>query len=125
MTEVLSRTPLYEEHLAAGARMVPFAGFEMPVQYAGIIDEHRAVRSAAGIFDVCHMAEFRVFGFEAFYALQKLVTNDLHKIDEMSKAVYTVMCDESGGIIDDLIVYHTGDLEYLIIANASNRAVDA
>ncbi|HEY5517802.1 MAG TPA: glycine cleavage system aminomethyltransferase GcvT [Coriobacteriia bacterium] len=125
MTEVLSRTPLYEEHLAAGARMVPFAGFEMPVQYAGIIDEHRAVRSAAGIFDVCHMAEFRVFGFEAFDALQKLVTNDLHKIDEMSKAVYTVMCDESGGIIDDLIVYHTGDLEYLIIANASNRAVDA
>jgi len=125
MTEVLSRTPLYEEHLASGARMVPFAGFEMPVQYAGIIDEHRAVRSSAGIFDVCHMAEFRVFGFEAFDALQRIVTNDLHKIDEMSKAVYTVMCDESGGIIDDLIVYHTGDLEYLIIANASNRAVDA
>ena len=105
--------------------MVPFAGFEMPVQYAGIIEEHRAVRSSAGIFDVCHMAEFRVFGFEAFDALQKIVTNDLHKIDEMSKAVYTVMCDENGGIIDDLIVYHTGDLEYLIIANASNRAVDA
>ena len=125
MTEGLSRTPLYEEHLALGARMVPFAGFEMPVQYAGIIDEHRAVRSSAGIFDVCHMAEFRVFGFEAFDALQRIVSNDLHKIDEMGKAVYTVMCDETGGIIDDLIVYHTGDLEYLIIANASNRAVDA
>jgi aminomethyltransferase len=125
MTESLARTPLYEEHLALGARMVPFAGFEMPVQYAGIIDEHRAVRSSAGIFDVCHMAEFRVFGFEAFDALQRLVTNDLHKIDELGRAVYTVMCDETGGIIDDLIVYHTGDLEYLIIANASNRAVDA
>jgi aminomethyltransferase len=125
MTEGLSRTPLYEEHLALGARMVPFAGFEMPVQYAGIIDEHKAVRASAGVFDVCHMAEFRVFGFEAFDALQRLVTNDLHKIDELGKAVYTVMCDEAGGIIDDLIVYHTGDLEYLVIANASNRAVDA
>jgi aminomethyltransferase len=125
VTEVLSRTPLYEEHLALGARMVPFAGFEMPVQYEGVMDEHRAVRLSAGIFDVCHMAEFRVFGSGAFDALQRLVTNDLHKIDEMSKAVYTVMCDERGGVIDDLIVYHTGDLEYLIIANASNRAVDA
>lgn len=125
MSEDLSRTPLYEEHLALGARMVPFAGFEMPVQYAGIIEEHKAVRSSAGVFDVCHMAEFRIFGFEAFDALQKLVTNDLHKIDELGRAVYTVMCDEGGGIIDDLIVYHTGDLEYLVIANASNRAVDA
>lgn len=125
MSEVLLRTPLYEEHLALGARMVPFAGWEMPVQYAGIIEEHRAVRGSAGIFDVCHMAEFRVFGFEAFDALQALVTNDLHKIDPVGSAVYTVMCDESGGIIDDLIVYHTGDLEYLVIANASNRMVDA
>jgi len=124
MSEGLSRTPLYEEHLALGARMVPFAGFEMPVQYAGIIDEHKAVRTSAGIFDVCHMAEFRVFGFEAFDALQSLVTNDLHRIDELGRAVYTVMCDETGGIIDDLIVYHTGDLEYLIIANAANRVVD-
>ncbi len=124
MTEALSRTPLYEEHLALGARMVPFAGFEMPVQYAGIIDEHKAVRSSAGIFDICHMAEFRVFGFEAFAALQRIVTNDLRKIDDIGHAVYTMMCDEEGGIIDDLIVYHTGDLEYLVIANAANRAVD-
>lgn len=124
MSEALSRTPLYDEHVALGARMVPFAGFEMPVQYAGIIDEHRAVRERAGIFDICHMAEFRVFGFDAFDALQSLVSNDLHRIDEMGRAVYTVMCDESGGVIDDLIVYHTGDLEYLIIANAANRAVD-
>ncbi|MDO8963799.1 MAG: glycine cleavage system aminomethyltransferase GcvT [Coriobacteriia bacterium] len=124
MSEALLRTPLFDEHVALGARMVPFAGYEMPVQYAGIIDEHRAVRTQAGIFDVCHMAEFRVFGFGALDALQKLVTNDLHKIDEIGKALYTVMCDESGGVIDDLIVYHTGDIEYLIVANASNRAAD-
>jgi aminomethyltransferase len=124
VTEVLSRTPLYEEHLALGARMVPFAGFEMPVQYAGIIEEHKAVRSSAGIFDICHMAEFRVFGFQAFDALQNIVTNDLHKTDELGHAVYTVMCDETGGVLDDLIVYHTGDLEYLVIANAANHAAD-
>ena len=124
MPEGLARTPLYEEHLALGARMVPFAGFEMPVQYAGIIEEHRAVRGSAGVFDICHMAEFRVNGFDAFDALQRLVTNDLHRIDELGRAVYTVMCDEDGGIIDDLIVYHTGELEYLVIANASNRDTD-
>jgi aminomethyltransferase len=121
----LARTPLYEEHVALGARMVPFAGFEMPVQYAGIIDEHRAVRGRAGVFDICHMAEFRVFGFDAFDALQHVVANDLHKIDAIGSAVYTVMCAPDGGVIDDLIVYHTGDAEYLIIANASNRETDA
>ncbi|MDO8914729.1 MAG: glycine cleavage system aminomethyltransferase GcvT [Coriobacteriia bacterium] len=124
-SEPLQRTPLYEEHVALGARMVPFAGFEMPVQYVGIIDEHKAVRRSAGIFDICHMAEFRVFGFDAFDALQRIVTNDLHKIDELGSAVYTVMCAPDGTIIDDLIVYHTGDIEYLIIANASNREADA
>jgi aminomethyltransferase len=124
MSEGLARTPLYEEHIALGGRMVPFAGFELPVQYSGIIEEHKAVRSSAGVFDICHMAEFRVFGFEAFDALQSLVTNDLHKIDELGRAVYTLMCDESGGIIDDLIVYHTGELEYLVIANAANRTAD-
>lgn len=104
--------------------MVPFAGFEMPVQYEGIIAEHRAVRSSAGVFDICHMAEFRVFGDHAFDALQFLTTNDLHKTDEIGRAVYTLMCDETGGVIDDLIVYHTGDFEYLVIANAANRDVD-
>jgi aminomethyltransferase len=122
--QTLARTPLYEEHLALGARMVPFAGFEMPVQYSGIIDEHVAVRQRAGIFDICHMSEFRFFGFGAKRALQRVVTNDLDKIDELGRAVYTVMCDEAGGIIDDLIVYHTGDLEYLVIANAATRAGD-
>ncbi len=124
MPDALKRTPLYEEHLALGARMVPFAGWAMPVQYAGIIDEHNAVRSSAGVFDVCHMAEIRVFGFGAFDFLQGLLTNDLHKIAELGQAQYTLMLDEDGGIIDDLIVYHTGDIEYLIIANASNAETD-
>jgi len=124
MTEGLARTPLHDEHLALGARMVPFAGFEMPVQYAGIIEEHRAVRSRVGIFDVCHMAEFRVFGFGAFDYLQRMLTNDLSKIAPLGCAQYTLMLDDDGGIIDDLIVYHSGDLEYLIIANASNRQTD-
>jgi aminomethyltransferase len=124
MTEELLRTPLYEEHLSLAARMVPFAGWAMPVQYVGIIDEHKAVRSSAGVFDVCHMAEFRFFGADVCEALQQIVTNDLERIAEVGSALYTVMCDEDGGIIDDLIVYHTGDIEYLIIANASNRQTD-
>jgi aminomethyltransferase len=124
MSEALRRTPLHDEHLALGARMVPFAGWEMPVQYAGIIEEHNAVRSSVGVFDVCHMAEFRVFGFGAFDFLQQVLTNDLHKISEVGQAQYTLMLDEDGGIIDDLIVYHSGDLEYLIIANAANRDSD-
>jgi aminomethyltransferase len=124
MSEDLKRTPLFEEHLALGARMVPFAGWEMPVQYAGIIEEHRAVRRSAGVFDVGHMAEFRVFGFGAFDFLQRMLTNDLHKIAELGHAQYTLMLDDDGHIIDDLIVYHTGDLEYLIIANAGNHEAD-
>ena len=124
MTEGLARTPLYEEHVSLGGRMVPFAGYEMPVQYAGIVEEHRAVRSSAGVFDVSHMAQFRVFGFGAFDFLQGELTNDLRRISEIGSAQYTLLCDEDGGIIDDLIVYHTGELEYLIIANAANRAVD-
>lgn len=124
MSDVLKRTPLHEEHLALGARMVPFAGWEMPVQYAGIIEEHRAVRASVGIFDVSHMAEFRVFGFGAFDFLQRMFTNDLARIAELGSAQYTLMLDDEGHIIDDLIVYHTGDLEYLIIANASNAETD-
>ena len=124
MSDALKRTSLYHEHLALGARMVPFAGWEMPVQYGGIIEEHKSVRSSAGVFDVGHMAEFRVFGFGAFDFLQGLLTNDLHRIAELGQAQYTLMLDDEGHIIDDLIVYHTGDLEYLIIANASNAETD-
>jgi aminomethyltransferase len=124
VAEELRRTPLYEEHLALGARMVPFAGYEMPVQYAGIVEEHNAVRAHAGVFDICHMAEFRVFGFGAFDFLQRMLTNDLSRIPEIGQAQYTLMLDEDGGIVDDLIVYHSGDIEYLIIANAANHEKD-
>lgn len=124
MSEALKRTPLYEEHLALGARMVPFAGWEMPVQYAGIIEEHRATRTSAGVFDVCHMAQIRVFGFGSFDFLQGLFTNDLHAISEIGQAQYTLMLDDDGGVLDDLIVYHSGDIEYLIVANAANREKD-
>ena len=124
MTGKLRRTPLYEEHLALGARMVPFAGWEMPVQYSGIIDEHRAVRQSAGIFDVSHMGEFRVFGFGAFDTLERLFTNELERISDVGQAQYTLMLADDGGVIDDLIVYHSGDLEYLIVANAANRDTD-
>lgn len=124
MSEDLKRTPLHGEHVALGARMVDFAGWSMPVQYAGIVTEHNAVRQHVGIFDVSHMAEFRFFGFDALASLQAIVAGDLHKIEALGSALYTVMCDEDGGIIDDLIVYHTGDLEYLVIANASNRETD-
>jgi aminomethyltransferase len=122
--EELKRTPLYQEHLALGGRMVPFAGWEMPVYYAGIIEEHKATRTSAGIFDVCHMAEFRIFGAQAAESLQRLLTNDIDRIAEVGEAQYTLLCDDEGHLIDDLIVYHTGDLEYMIVANASNRAVD-
>jgi aminomethyltransferase len=118
----IERTPLYEEHVALGARMVPFAGWEMPVQYTGIVEEHAAVRSKAGVFDVCHMAELRVFGLEAEAALQGLLTNDLGRLDALGAAQYTLLCDDDGGIIDDLIVYRTGDAEFLIVANAGNRS---
>jgi len=124
MSDELLRTPLYDEHIALGARMVPFAGYEMPVQYAGIIEEHKAVRTHAGVFDVCHMAEFRVFGFCAYDFLQRMFTNDLGRISEVGQAQYTLMLDDEGGVIDDLIVYHSGDIEYLVIANASNREAD-
>jgi aminomethyltransferase len=118
------KTPLYGEHTALGARMVDFAGWQMPVQYTGIVDEHKAVRSGVGIFDVSHMGEFRFFGAEAKAALQRIFTNDLDKINDVGSALYTVMCDDDGGIIDDLIVYHSGDIEYLVVANAANREVD-
>lgn len=124
MGEGARKTPLFSEHVALGARMVDFAGWKMPVQYAGIIEEHNAVRAAAGVFDVSHMGEFRVQGLEAKAALQAILTNDLDRIDEIGSALYTVMCSDDGGIIDDLIVYHTGDLEYLIVVNAANRETD-
>ncbi|MCL2332171.1 MAG: glycine cleavage system aminomethyltransferase GcvT [Actinomycetia bacterium] len=120
---VLKRTPLYKEQVALGAKMAPFAGYEMPIEYAGLISEHHATRNAVGIFDVSHMGEFRLTGAALKPFLQRMLTNDLDRIDEVGAAQYTLMLDEDGHIIDDLIVYNTGG-EYLIVANAANRATD-
>src|SRR5947209_11314306 len=101
--QTLLRTPLYERHVALGARLVPFAGWEMPVQYEGVIPEHRAVRSNAGVFDVSHMGELEVEGPKARAFLQAMLSNDLDKL-EPGQAQYTLLTNERGGIIDDLIV---------------------
>jgi aminomethyltransferase len=117
----LKRTPLAERHRALGARMVPFAGFEMPVQYAGIKAEHHAVREKAGIFDVSHMGELFVTGRGALEAIDGLVTNDLSSL-AVGHAAYTCACNEAGGILDDLIIYHLAEGRVLVVCNAGNRA---
>jgi aminomethyltransferase len=118
--QTLLRTPLHDRHVALGARMVPFAGWEMPVQYAGVIPEHRAVRGDAGVFDVSHMGEIEVEGPRAKELLQGLLSNDLDKL-EAGKAQYTLLTNERGGIIDDLIVYELEPTRFLMVVNASNR----
>ncbi len=123
MAQTLQRTPLFERHVALGARMVPFAGWEMPVQYDGVIPEHRAVRSDCGVFDVSHMGELEVEGMHAFELLQSLLSNDVSKLG-VGDAQYTLLTNERGGIVDDLIVYRTDDYRYLLIVNASNRDAD-
>jgi aminomethyltransferase len=121
--QTLRRTPLYERHRALNARMVPFAGWEMPVQYEGVIPEHRAVRTDAGVFDVSHMGELEVEGPRAHELLQSLLSNDLDKV-EPGGAQYTLLTNERGGIIDDLIAYRLELGRYLLIVNASNREAD-
>jgi aminomethyltransferase len=121
--QTLRRTPLHDRHVALGARMVPFAGWEMPVQYEGVIQEHRAVREDAGAFDVSHMGELEVDGPRASELLQGLLSNDLGRI-EPGGAQYTLLTNERGGIIDDLIVYELERFHYLLIVNASNREPD-
>ena len=116
----LERTPLYARHVSLGARMVPFAGYEMPVQYAGVIEEHRAVRTDCGAFDVSHMGELHVDGPAAQAFLQEMLSNDLDKIAD-GEAQYTLLTNEQGGIIDDLIVYRLAHGQYLLVVNASNR----
>jgi aminomethyltransferase len=121
MTEApLLRTSLYSEHLALGGRMVPFAGWELPVLYSGIVDEHRAVRTSAGIFDVSHMGELRLRGEYAMHVVDYLVTNDARKLSD-GQAMYTCACDPRGGILDDLIVYRRTANDWLIVCNSSNR----
>ena len=120
MAQTLQRTPLYERHVALGARMVPFAGWEMPVQYEGVIQEHRAVRTDAGVFDVSHMGEFEVEGPRANELLQGLLSNDLDKV-ERGHAQYTLLTNERGGIVDDLIAYRLDDFRFMLIVNGANR----
>jgi aminomethyltransferase len=121
--QTLLRTPLYERHVALGARMVPFAGWEMPVQYTGVIPEHRAVREDCGVFDVSHMGELDVEGPQARALLQSLLSNDLDRV-EIGGAQYTLLTNEHGGIVDDLILYRLEGGRYLLVVNASNREAD-
>lgn len=121
-TEALRRTPLYEEHKALGARLVDFAGWEMPVQYQGIKAEHEAVRKEAGLFDVSHMGEVVFRGLQAEEAVQRLVTRDVSRL-AVGQAGYAAVCLPSGGTVDDVLVYRTPD-DLLIVVNASNREKD-
>jgi aminomethyltransferase len=115
----MKQTPLHGRHQALGARIIDFGGWAMPVQYSGILDEHKAVRSAAGIFDVSHMGEVRFHGPRAAEAVQRIVTNDVGKLVD-GMAMYTCACLPSGGIIDDLIVYRKTADHFMIVVNASN-----
>ncbi|MEA2582288.1 MAG: aminomethyltransferase [Thermomicrobiales bacterium] len=118
------RTPIYERHLALGARMVPFAGWTLPVQYSGIINEHRAVRSQAGLFDLGHMGQVDVSGPDALAFLQYVTTNDVSTL-EPGDAHYSLLPNEQGGVVDDIIIYRNpaGD-GYMVVINASNRDKD-
>lgn len=117
----LRKTSLHDRHVRAGARMVPFTGWDMPVQYTGIVDEHQAVRTAAGIFDVSHMGELEMRGEHAAAVVDYLITNDATKLVD-GQAMYTCACSEQGIILDDLIVYRVAQDRWLIVCNASNRA---
>src|ERR1043166_2612296 len=119
----LKRTPLFAEHQALGARLVEFGGWEMPVQYSSIIDEHLAVRKAAGIFDISHMGEVRFNGPGSAPFLNYLLTNDINKL-AVGEGQYTLMCNEKGGVIDDLYAYRVGSEEFLLVINASRIEPD-
>src|SRR5438477_11777205 len=121
--QTLLRTPLFDRHVALGARLVPFAGWEMPVQYEGVIPEHFAGRRDCGVFDVSHMGELEVEGPRARDFLQSLLSNDLDMIGP-SQAQYTLLTNEQGGIVDDLIAYERSPESFLLIVNASNREAD-
>jgi len=118
----LNRTPLHERHVALGARMVDFGGWEMPQQYSSIRDEHFAVRRVAGLFDVSHMGRFPIVGESSLDFLQGVVTNDLSKLGE-GEAQYNLLCNDAGGIIDDLVVYRDRE-GFFVVVNASNREKD-
>jgi glycine cleavage system T protein (aminomethyltransferase) len=122
-SETLKRTPLHDRHVQAGAKLVPFAGWEMPVQYAGIRQEHEAVRTTAGVFDVSHMGEIETSGPDAERFLQRILSNDVTKIPE-DGAQYSVLCKEDGGVLDDLFTYRLGNDRFLTVTNAANHEKD-
>ncbi len=115
----LKRTPLRDVHVKAGAKMVPFGGWDMPVQYTGIIEEHRCVRSAVGLFDISHMGEFEVSGPAALAAVQRVTTNDASAL-AIGQVQYSLLCHPDGGIVDDLTLYRLADERYMLTVNASN-----
>jgi len=115
----LKRTPLRDVHVKAGAKMVPFGGWDMPVQYTGIIEEHRAVRRAVGLFDISHMGEFEVRGPDALAAVQRLCSNDAAALRD-GQVQYATLCYPEGGIVDDLTVYRLAADHYMLVVNASN-----
>ncbi len=119
----LKRTPLYDRHVAAGARLVEFGGWSMPVQYQGIVAEHKSARAAAGLFDVSHMGEFRVVGPGATAFCDQAFTNNVATL-AAGRCRYSLMCDEQGGILDDLLYYRLADDELLVVVNAANFAAD-
>ncbi len=122
-TEELKETGLHAEHLAAKGRMVPFAGYDLPVQYSGLTEEHNAVRNAVGLFDVSHMGEIEFTGEKAIEVANRIVSNNVSKL-ENGQACYSVMCRENGAIIDDLVVYRISDERVMICVNAANREKD-
>lgn len=119
----MKKTPLYEKHLALNGKMIEFGGWLLPVEYTGIIEEHRQVREAAGLFDVSHMGEILVRGKDAGAFLQQILTNDLSKAPD-GKVIYSPMCYEGGGVVDDLLVYKYADDHYLLVVNAANTGKD-
>jgi aminomethyltransferase len=122
-SQTLKRTPLHDRHVAAAARLVPFAGWEMPVQYAGIREEHVAVRTNAGVFDVSHMGQIETTGPQAAALLQRLVSNDIESL-QVGASMYGVLCREDGGILDDLLTYRLDPDRYLTVTNAANHERD-
>jgi aminomethyltransferase len=120
-SHVLKKTPLFDRHVALGAKTADFGGWDMPIEYSGVVAEHTAVRTAVGVFDVSHMGKVAVYGEGAVDFLNSILANDLDRIPA-GKAQYSMLCNESGGVIDDLIVYRWSDDGVFIIPNASNAA---
>ena len=119
----MKKTALHQKHIDLGAKMVPFAGFEMPVQYTGVNDEHKTVREGVGVFDVSHMGEFLVSGPNAFSLIQKVSSNDATLLFP-GRAQYAYLPNNNGGVVDDMIIYMISDEEYMLVVNASNLEKD-